>query len=87
MPKAGYKTITLPEWIIEEIKRQPDYRGNQAATLGQLVQDAVAARSKKLTTPELLQVQILNHLPRWERRKAWELALTILRWLQESERT
>jgi hypothetical protein len=86
MPKPGFKTITVPDWIIEEIKRQPDYRNNQAATLGQLVRDAVAARSGELEGPELIKGRILYNLPDWDRSESWELALTILRWLQESER-
>ncbi|MBD2505604.1 hypothetical protein [Anabaena azotica] len=87
MPKQGFKTITVPEWIIDEIKNQPDYRGNQAATLGQLVKDGIAARSRRLEQPELLTARILNHLPRWDRKESWKLALTILQWLQESEAT
>ncbi|BAY66794.1 MULTISPECIES: hypothetical protein [Calothrix] len=87
MPKPGYKTITVPDWIIDEIKRQPDYQGNQAATLGRLIKDAVAARSGDLESPELITGRILNHLPHWDRNKSWELALTILSWLQESERS
>lgn len=85
MPKPGFKTITLPEWIIEEIKRQPDYKGNQAATLGQLVRDAVAARGGELEHPQIFQSRILNHLPHWDRQESWELALVILKWLQESD--
>jgi hypothetical protein len=86
MPKPGYKTITVPDWIVDEIKRQPDYQGNQAATLGRLITDAVAARSGDLSSPELIQRRILNHLPHWDRYKSWELALAIFRWLQKSER-
>ncbi|WZF19995.1 hypothetical protein WKK05_11985 [Nostoc sp. UHCC 0302] len=85
MPKPGFKTITVPEWIVEEIKMQPDYRGNQAATLGQLIKDGIAARNRRLDEPGLLAGQILNHLPRWNRNQSWKLALTILQWLQESE--
>lgn len=87
MPKPGFKTITVPDWIIEEIKKQPDYKGNQAATLSKLIADALKARSGKLQDPEILQAKILNHLPHWDRKKSWELALTILRWLQENEPT
>ncbi|WP_193200434.1 hypothetical protein [Nostoc sp. MG11] len=87
MPKPGFKTITVPDWIIEEIKRQPDYKGNQAATLGQMVREAVASRSGELEDPQILQSRILNHLPHWDRQKSWELVLTILRWLQESDPT
>lgn len=86
MPKPGFKTITVPEWIIDEIKRQPDYRNNQAATLGQLVKDAVAARSGDLESPKLIEGRILHNLPKWNRNESWELALTILRWLQQSDR-
>ncbi|WP_341529963.1 hypothetical protein [Nostoc sp. UHCC 0302] len=64
---------------------QPDYRGNQAATLGQLIKDGIAARNRRLDEPGLLAGQILNHLPRWNRNQSWKLALTILQWLQESE--
>jgi hypothetical protein len=85
MPKPGFKTITVPDWIVEEIKRQPDYKGNQAATLGQLVRDGVTARGGELETPELIRVRILNNLSEWDRKESWELALTILSWLQESE--
>ncbi|WP_414569373.1 hypothetical protein [Nostoc sp. CCY 9925] len=86
MPKPGFKTITVPDWIIEEIKRQPDYKGNQAATLGALVRDGVAARGGELENPAIFLAKVLNHLPNWERRESWELALTILSWLQETER-
>ncbi|MBD2731151.1 hypothetical protein H6G96_33755 [Nostoc sp. FACHB-892] len=87
MPKPGFKTITVPDWIIEEIKKQPDYKGNQAATLAQLIQDAVKARSRELESPRLIKSRILNHLPRWNRNESWELALTILEWLHENEPT
>ncbi|MCC5604835.1 hypothetical protein [Nostoc favosum] len=53
MPKPGFKTITVPDWIVDEIKRQPDYKGNQAATLGQLVKDGVAARGGELENPAI----------------------------------
>ncbi|GAX38870.1 hypothetical protein [Nodularia sp. NIES-3585] len=86
MPKPGFKTITVPDWIIDEIKKQPDYRNNQAATLGQLVKEAVAARSGELENPESIKGRILHNLPIWNRNESWELALTILIWLQESER-
>ncbi|WP_157374157.1 hypothetical protein [Nostoc sp. PCC 7107] len=87
MPKPGFKTITVPDWIIDEIKKQPDYKGNQAATLSKLIQDGIVARSRRLDSPELLTGQILNHLPQWNRKESWKLALTILQWLQESEPT
>ncbi|WP_414546258.1 hypothetical protein [Nostoc sp. CCY0012] len=85
MPKPGFKTITVPDWIIDEIKKQPDYRNNQAATLGQLVKEAVAARSGELENPESIKGRILHHLPTWNRNESWELALTILSWLQQND--